>query len=141
MRPLEPFNSALYEPFESLRREFGRFLPTTRPKRPTSPPLNVWSTDEGAVVLAEVPGLRPQDIELTVEGHRLILRGWPAQAAPQNATYVHRERVARAFERDLELPFEIKADKVEATLRDGILWIQLRRADEDQPRRITIHAA
>jgi HSP20 family protein len=138
MKPFDPWGGR--ESLESLWRDLDRFVPSVfRGSPQMAPPVNVFTSADGASVMAEVPGLEASRIEVAVEGNRLKLRAAPsAEPAYENAVYLRRERVVRGFERDVELPFPIEPDGVEATLRDGILWIQLQRAGRGRARKIEV---
>jgi HSP20 family protein len=103
------------------------------------PPLNVWSNEEGAVVIAEAPGIDPDKVTISVVGDSLTLTG---EREPQNIkpgeSYHRQERSQGRFSRTLQLPFRVDADRVEAGYEKGMLQIKLPRAEADKPKRIKI---
>lgn len=113
-----------------------------------STPLNVWADDERVVVTAEIPGVKPEDIDLSVMGETLVLKSRRATAdaaarsegAP-SATWLRRERTEGEATRTLTLPYRVDAGAVEATAENGILTLRFPRAAEDKPRRIAVKAA
>jgi len=105
------------------------------------PPMNIWADSEHALVTTEVPGINPKNIEISVTGKALAIRGArePEQVS-EDDTYHRRERWHGQFSKAIELPFLIEADKVEAKFSKGVLTITLSRAEADKPRRIAIKA-
>jgi HSP20 family protein len=132
---------------ERMEREMDRLFETFFPRRRRFfevefPPMNVWTNSEGAVVTVELPGVNPEQIEVSVVGDTLTLRGKRvAEDLPEGARYQRRERFQGEFARSLQLPFTIDADHVEAQYENGILTITLPRAEADKPKRITVQAA
>ena len=133
--------------FDQLRRELGgvlgRFGPESeRTDRSTVfPPVNLYENDADWVLTAEIPGLRSEELAVSVDGNRVILRGERKIEIPnQPGTSVHRrERQAGIFRRTFELPAEPESDKIEATYRDGVLRVRLPKPATRQARQITIH--
>jgi HSP20 family protein len=106
------------------------------------PPVNVWSSENDAVVTAELPGIESGDIDISVHGDALTLRGSrkPVELK-ENETFYRSERMRGEFSRTLKLPFRIDAEKVSATFNKGVLSIQVPRAEADKPRKISVKAA
>ena len=105
------------------------------------PPVDVLETEDGLLVRAEVPGIKPEEIEVRVENGTLVLSGERKQDPRFTDKTSHRiEGRYGKFTRTFTLPTEVDASKVQATCRDGILEIQLPRAEESKPRRVTIQA-
>jgi len=106
------------------------------------PPVNVWSGDEAVVVTAEVPGIEPSDLDISVVNDTLTVRG--ARKADELKTderYHRRERGYGDFVRTVRLPFRIDGDHVEAKVNKGVLVVHLPRAAEDRRKRISVAAA
>ena len=102
------------------------------------PPVNLYETSEGYVLTAELPGLRVEDIEITVERDRLTLRGERRIEHPADASVHRLERSGGAFRRTVQLPVEVDGEKVEATYRNGVLSVRIPKAPEHRPRRISV---
>lgn len=102
------------------------------------PAINVWEADETFFAEAELPGMSLNDLELTVAGDELTLKGTRKEPQIGEATYHRRERGFGEFMRTLRLPAEVEADKVEANLRDGILTIRLPKAPAARARKIEV---
>jgi len=130
---------------ERLQREMNRlFGPLGRSGGRTEgefPPVNIWADNETALLTAEVPGVRPDAIEVTVKNDTVTLRGSrePDELAKGEA-YLRQERGAGAFVRSFSLPFHVDGQKVTAQYRMGILQVTLPRAEADKPKRIAVNA-
>jgi len=140
------FRSSLRET-ERLRRDLNElFEVLDRGPRlsaaTTYPAMNVWSNPDGAVVTAELPGINPDDLEISVQGDTLTLRGSrAADALGEGEAYHRRERGFGQFQRAFQLPFAVDAAKVEATYELGVLSITMPRAESDKPRKIQVASA
>jgi HSP20 family protein len=108
---------------------------------PSYPAMNVWANDEGGMVTAEMPGVDPQEIDISVEDDTLTLRGTRQAGDPEeDVTYHRRERGSGTFARSVQLPFRVEADEVEASFDQGVLTIELPRAESDKPHKIAIQS-
>jgi HSP20 family protein len=133
---------------DRLRRRMNRLWadwPTTTGYRwraaPSYPAMNVWTNDEGGVVTAELPGVDPDEIDISVEDDTLTVRGSRQADGPEEGvTYHRRERGRGGFARSVQLPFRVEADQVEATFDQGVLTIELPRAESDKPHKIAIQS-
>lgn len=106
------------------------------------PAMNVWAGEDEAVVTAEVPGISPDDIDLSVIGETLTISGERnPEHLGEDVVYHRRERGCGKFSRSIELPFRVDADRVEASFDRGILRIELPRAEADKPKRISVTSA
>ena len=93
-------------------------------------------------VRAELPGVKAEDLEITIQDNSLILRGERKIAAEEKqVNYQRRERESGFFRRVLALPSRVQPDKVEATCKDGILAIKLAKPEEVKPRKIKVKVA
>lgn len=137
----------VFDELESIQADMNRLLggedPArfTRRARAAYPPLNVWSSPEGLTIDAEMPGVDPKDVEISVVGDELSLHGkvnTPEPAAGE--TILRRERPAGEFQRTLQLPFRANTGAVKATFKNGILRISIPRSEEEKPRKIAIEA-
>ena len=103
------------------------------------PPVNTWIDTDAAVVTAELPGLEVDDIQISVVGKSVTIRGErKAEEAGDNDVYHRRERWCGNFSRTVELPFNIQSDAVEAKFSRGVLSVRLPRAEAEKPRKIEI---
>lgn len=139
---------AMMPTMDDLRRELDRVFGTLRgdtlfgglPTAYAYPPLNAWEDGNAFFVEAEVPGMRMEDIELSVVGNELTIRATRKLGAPEGATHLRRERFTGEFTRSIALPSVVDAGRVEAVLRDGVLLVTLPKPEEAKARRITVKA-
>lgn len=133
---------SMWDEMERLQREMNRlFESIDRGWMPASgfPAVNVWMSDEGAVVTAELPGMEAKDLDIGVIGDTLTITGErKPEELPKDAVYHRQERGAGKFTRTIDLPFQVDSSKVQATLEKGVLRILLPRAEQDKPRKITV---
>jgi len=109
---------------------------------PSFPAINVWLSEEGAVVTAELPGVKPEDLDISVVGETLTLTGSrQPEELKEGEKYHRRERRFGKFTRTFQLPFTVEANNVEAKFDKGILHIALPRAEAEKPRKISVKAA
>jgi HSP20 family protein len=106
-----------------------------------TPAVDMFETKDDLMVRAELPGMTEKDVELSITDDVLTLRGERGAAADGQVSVHRSERWYGKFERSLTLPIPIQADKVKATYRDGVLTIQLPKAEEVKPRTIKIDVA
>ncbi len=132
--------------FDDLRREMdavlGRFGGGAGPgRRGVFPATNLYESGDGYVLTAELPGVSPKDIQVSIEGTTLTIRGERRIERGDGETSAHRlERQSGTFGRAFELPAEIDASKVEAVHRNGVLMLRLPKPPERQPRQISVQA-
>lgn len=106
------------------------------------PAMNIWTNENGVIVTAELPGVKAEDIEVSVVNDTLTLTGERKPEEPgEEVTYHRRERGAGRFTRSFQLPYQIEAGKVEAKFAKGVLHIMLPRAEADKPRKIAVRMA
>lgn len=103
------------------------------------PPVNVWTSADGALVRTEIPGIDAEKIDITIVNETLTIRGSRTEESTKDCHSCHRkERGFGQFVRSLQLPFIVDSDKVKASFKDGVLEIELPRAEADKPRRISV---
>lgn len=129
----------MFEPLRELER-MSRALPWRAAGRRCSfPAVNVWRGAEEAVVTAELPGINPAEVEITAKGNSLTLKGSrKAGELKEGEFFQRKERWTGDFERTIELPFEVDAEKVTAKYSRGVLTIKAPRAESEKPRKIAI---
>jgi len=104
------------------------------------PAVDVFEDKDSVKIIAELPGVKPEDVKLSVENNVLTLRGEKKQVAEEKTERVHRyERSYGMFERSFALPNTVDADRVEARYDNGLLTIQLPKAERARPREIQVH--
>ncbi len=118
------------------------FSEVTEQSQNEFPSINVYMGEEKALVIAEVPGIDPDSIDLQVVNQTLTLKTNRDQdESGEGQVWQRRERGYGQFSRSLELPFLIDAEKVNASCRKGVLKIELPRAQADLPQKIAIQSA
>ena len=100
-------------------------------------PLDVYSTANELIIKASVPGVEPADVEITIEGDRLTIKG-ETNAPLENVEYHVQERRSGPFGRTLTLNVPVEADSAEATFRNGELTLVIPKAAEVRPRVIKV---
>lgn len=159
------FRGSFAPAFEELRDEFDRLWTTLTAAPPLHgwgvhaaaggfPAVNVAESADAIVVEAELPGLDAADVDISVAGDELVLKGSrpepegprtePAgdgDGAASGITWHRRERGSGAFERRIVLPVAVDAARVEARLVDGVLTVTCPKAPECQPRKVEVRSA
>jgi len=103
------------------------------------PAVNIWTKEDELVVTAELPGLTPEGIDLSVLGDTFTISGSrKEEELPENAQYHRNECVSGDFSRTIRLPFVVDAEKVEAVYEKGVLKVTLVRAESDKPHKINV---
>ena len=129
-------NRLMSDFFGPVARDWqGRWSPTVG-----SPRINVWEDKETVFAEAEVPGVKSEDLDLSVVRDQLTLKGRREAAKTEQDTAFHRrERTAGEFVRTLTLPVEVDADKVSATLVNGVLTVKMPKAVHAMPRKVAVN--
>jgi HSP20 family protein len=103
--------------------------------------LDVIESDDDVTVKASIPGLKPEDIDISVTGDVLTIKGETKEEKEEkNGNYHLRERRYGAFQRAVSLPTLVKADKAEAVFENGVLTLTLPKVEEVKPKSIAIKA-
>ncbi|MCA9506303.1 MAG: Hsp20/alpha crystallin family protein [Myxococcales bacterium] len=136
---------------DELRRElhtpfFGPLLSREAAYQGTRgvfPPVNLYEEGDAYVLTAELPGVAPDAIDVSIEGSTITLSGErKIEYAAGEATAVHRrERQSGTFRRAFELPREIDLDGAKASHKNGVLTLRLPKAAKARPRQVTIETA
>jgi HSP20 family molecular chaperone IbpA len=103
-----------------------------------SPAADIYEDEQGLVVIADVPGVDPSGLDVGVERGILTIRGRAAHLVTSNL--VHREYELTGFFRQFQLPDEVDASRIEAELKNGVLFLRLPRTERAQPRRIEVRS-
>ena len=137
-----------HQEMESLQRRMSRlfeetFGPGLALWRPGVYPLvNISEDHDYLYVRAELPGINPQEMEITVHEGNLILRGErKIPAEEKNVNYHRRERESGYFRRVVSLPAPVNPAKVDASYKDGILIVKLAKPEESKPRVIKVKSS
>ncbi len=142
--PWEPFREMM-----SLREAMNQLFEQSvlRPGSYTSEgaglgaPVDVYETDNNVVLKAAVPGMKPEDLDVTITGEVLTIKG---ELKPEESSgkrnYIRQERQYGAFCRQLTLPTAIDANRVTATFENGILTLEMPKREEVKPKSVKITA-
>lgn len=136
----DPFRSMSDMPGE-VNRLFDSFLgrPAASVPRTWAPVLDIHETKDELVLSFELPGVTDKDVSLSITGDLLTLKGERAANRDVKDENVYRvERVYGKFERSVQLPMPVQAEKVKATYRDGVLEVKLPKVEEVKPKAIKI---
>jgi HSP20 family protein len=125
---------------QRLQREMNRlFSGATEVYAHDFPSVNVWRSENGAIVVAELPGIDPGKLDISVVGDSMTLTGSrELEALKEGESYHRQERIYGRFSRTLQLPFKVDAAKVEAKYEKGVLYITLPRVEAEKPKKIAI---
>lgn len=134
LQSLRRLNSVLDEAFGSLQREDGGAITAA-----WSPVCDVFEEKEAVKIVAEVPGVPPEDVKISLENNVLTIRGEKKQQAEERNERVHRyERSYGAFERSFALPSTVDPDKIQAGYQNGVLTVTVPKAEKARPREIQV---
>jgi len=101
-------------------------------------PVAMWDDEDHFFIEAELPGVREEDVEVTVHNSMLFIRG--ERRPEEGRRYLYNGRSFGRFERVMTLPEAVKTDDVQATLKDGILFLSLPKSPEAKPKKIALQA-
>lgn len=120
------------EPFDMMRlwpRTVGEFRPA----------IDVSEDETAYIVKASIPGMKPEDVEVTLTDNVLTMKGKAKEEKETKEENYHiRERRYGSFMRSVTMPMGVKADKVEATNENGVLTLRLPKSEEVKPKKITV---
>lgn len=144
------FRDPDWDPFreiEQLKRRLDRAFPEEFGERRSwwtgvYPPVNISEDNDHVYVRAELPGVKPENLEIQIQDRNLVLRGEKRiPAAEKGVNFHRRERESGFFRRVVTLPRPVDPNKVEAACQDGVLTIALAKPEEVKPRKITVKSA
>jgi len=102
-------------------------------------PIEVFETPTDLVVRVELPGVKKEDVDITIRDNYLVIRAEKKEEQEENKEHVHVvERVYGKFERVIPLPTDVDPDKAKATFKDGVLEIRFPKKSASQEKKITI---
>lgn len=137
---------------ERVRQEFDRWLDAVWSQgekamdaigiRPESLPVDIIERDTAVVVRANVPGLAGQDLDVTLAGHMLTLKGEFAAGPAEEGETVHNlERPTGSFQRSIPLPASVDPETIQAECSNGVLEITVSKIEREKPRQIPVRSA
>jgi len=105
-------------------------------------PVDMYQTANDVVVKASLPGIKPEEVDITISGDTLTIKGEQKEEQEiKQEDYLCRERYYGAFHRSLLLPVQVKSDKAEAVFENGILTLTLPKAEEVKPKQIKVRTS
>jgi len=125
-----------------LQQEMNRLFSAAGQSAATDyPAINVWEKDGAALIRAELPGIDPENIDISVADNTVTISGTrKTQELTEGESYLRQERIPGGFRRTIQMPFRVEAKGVDAKYEKGILSVTLPRAHEDLPKKIKINA-
>jgi HSP20 family protein len=111
--------------------EGGRFWPA----------VDIVNTADAFVVVASLPGVKPDDVDITLENQTLSIRGEVTDESQSEGEYLYRERGVGRFSRQITFPTRVEGEHAEADFENGSLRLRVPKAAESKPRRIEIKPA
>src|SRR5689334_24773277 len=134
-----------YEPWgllNRLRRELDETFENTAREASWSPAVDIHEEDKQFTVHADLPGVKPADIEITAEKGVLSLKGVRnVEQKTDDGHYSRVERVNGKFLRTFSLPENVQTDAIKAQFKDGVLELTIPKVPKAEPRRIEVQAA
>jgi HSP20 family protein len=124
------FERSLVQPFRDWpeRMEAGRSIS-----------VDVYESDDNLIVSAELPGLKPEDVDISLTDHRLTIKGeFHTEDEAERGNVHYRERRYGRFERSFALPTDVDPEAIDAEFEDGILKVTLPKAEESKPKQIPV---
>ena len=128
-----------FHELEEFQRQIDRTFGLSRRRASSGyPPIDLIDSSGKFIILAMLPGVKREDIDLTASERTIILRGERKREFVEGSKYIERERGYGPFEKKIELPEPIQTDKVEAKYIDGILHIILPKSRPSGPMVISV---
>ena len=133
-----------WDPFRELQREVGRLFESLDPFQSSRrvevyPPLNLYDAGDRYVLSAQLPGIAPGEIDLTITGETLTMRGERKRTdGIKDDSYRRQERPMGRWSRTVTLPDRVDSAQVSASFANGILTVSLPKAESAKPRHIAV---
>ncbi len=141
----EPAFGNTFEELNRLRREMNRVFDAYHPAERAPfgsgvfPPVNIYEDKNNVYVTAELPGMDPNSIDISIQGDNMVLKGERViEPAGQDVSYHRKERRSGVFNRVLTLPERVDATKVSAEYNNGMLKVVLPKLEEAKARKIEV---
>jgi HSP20 family protein len=106
-----------------------------------TPALDLYQNNDNVVAVVELPGMRKEDIEISLHDGMLTIGGERKAETGEGDTAARTERLSGKFRRSITLPTRVDANKVNATYKDGILTVTLPKAEEAKPKQIQVNVS
>ena len=106
-----------------------------------TPALDLYQNNDNVVAIVELPGMRKEDIEISLQDGMLTIGGERKTESGNDENATRTERFSGKFRRSITLPTRVDANKVSATYKDGILTVTLPKAEEAKPKQIQVNVS
>ncbi len=129
-------------PFSKLFEEFGQFFDEAAWKfnnEHYSVAINIWSDDKNVFVQAELPGIDPDSLDVSIIKDRLVIKAERKLDIPEQANVHQNERHAKEIERSIQLPFDVEAQSANAEYKNGILNLTIARVRDEKPHNVKVN--
>ena len=130
----DEINSLFEGPFSNTMRTPQLFSGWT-------PALDLYQTNDDVVAVVELPGMRKEDIDISLHDGMLTISGERKDETPEGEENARSERFVGKFRRSISLPTRVDVNKVNATYKDGILTVTLPKAEEVKPKQIQVNVS
>lgn len=131
-----------WKELERLQAEIGRaFAGAYAPfeRADVYPPVNIWRNESGLILTAELPGLSPETLDITVNPDSVMIRAErKATKLSEGESWSRKERPDASFQRKLDLPVAVNPQSAEATYQKGVLVLKLQRPTEHRPTKVAV---
>ena len=139
-------NLVRWDPFADLKQAMDRALDESiRPLTVLRSigdmafmPMDVYQTPNELVIKATIPGVKPEDVDITITGDTLTISAEMKEEKVEKAEYLYRERRFGAATRTITLPKALKTDETHATFENGVLTLTIPKAEEAKPKQIKV---
>ncbi|NIS87435.1 MAG: Hsp20/alpha crystallin family protein [Nitrospinaceae bacterium] len=128
----------LFDPEQWLNRAWEDVWPTRAERRDVYPRVNIIEQEGEYVLMAEVPGMKENDIEAELNQGVLCIRSTQRPEEKMEGTYYLQEFAPRSFERTFRLGEQVDPEKVSAHMEHGILYVRLAKRETAKPRKVEI---
>jgi HSP20 family molecular chaperone IbpA len=112
-----------------------------RAAAPLPPPVNISENNEGITLTADLPGVSKERLHVHVEANNLLIEGNASFDVPEGTQVLHADVRSPTYRRRFVLSRELDTEKVEASLKDGVLTVRIPKRAELRPRRIEVQAS
>ncbi len=120
------FEDSIVRPTRLWNGQTGTFIP-----------IDIYTTKDAVIIRASVPGVKPEDVEITVEGSTVTIRG-ETKAAQEEGTFLLQEQRYGPFVRSIDLALPVQPDKAEAKFENGVLTLTIPKAEVIKPKVIKV---
>lgn len=146
----KPLRDPMLELLYNLERRMGRGFtdpvfyetPDVTSTAAWTPMVDIFEEPDALRITAEIPGVKPEDVKISVEGNMLTIAGTKQQVAEEKAERVYRyERTYGTFERSFTLPATVDVERIKASYDNGVLHLTLPKVEKAKPRLVKIEVA